>query len=60
MPRQVTLNPPERLLPYWSYISEGWDAFFDNKEAYHNPYPQNSAHYDAWRWGYFEAVDYGN
>lgn len=59
MPSEVMLTPPNRLLGHWHEIEAGWQAFFDNKETTDNPYPPGIRH-DAWRWGYLEAMDYGN
>jgi hypothetical protein len=59
MSESVTLCPPDRFLPHWQQITEGWQAFFDNKDAADNPYPLMTPQRAAWRWGYFEAMDYG-
>ena len=54
----LTLFPPVRFATHTAEIAEGWDAFFENKDAKDNPYPDGLRH-DAWQWGYSEAMDYG-
>lgn len=59
MPSEVTLKPPQRLMPYWDQIDEGWRAFFDEQNLTDNPHEEPNK-YEAWKWGYMEAMDYGS
>ena len=57
---EVKLKPPENLMAYWQQIDEGWRAFFDNMDSSDNPYLFKTQKYKAWKWGFFEGMDYGN
>lgn len=62
MPREVTIQPPLDLVGMEKYITEGWNAWFANKESADNPYCHKTQFFmwRAWKYGFFEAMDYGN
>lgn len=57
---EVPIPIPTRLRGLETTVTEGWRAFFDDKDISDCPYLLDSLYDEAWRYGFNEAVDYGS